>query len=69
MTPKEKALRITLNYYNISASWKLSKQYALIAVDEILESQPSYRYWDTYDDEEPSAVTFWKEVKNEIKLL
>jgi hypothetical protein len=35
-------------------------------VDEILESQPSYKYWETYDDETPSAFTYWEEVKQKI---
>ena len=42
---------------------------ALIAVEEILEAQPSYRYWDTYDDETPSAIIFWNEVKLELEAL
>ena len=42
---------------------KSSIKLALIAVNELLEAQPSYRYWDTYDDETPSAITFWNEVK------
>jgi len=39
---------------------------AKILVEEIIESCPSYKYWDTYDDETPSAITFWNEVKIEL---
>lgn len=46
---------------------KSSIKLALIAVNELLEAQPSYRYWDTYDDEIPSAITFWNEVKAELE--
>lgn len=43
-----------------------AKECALISVNEILNELPSKRYWDTYDDETPSAITFWEEVKTEI---
>jgi hypothetical protein len=46
-----------------------AKQSALITVEEILEAQPSYRYWETYNDETPSAITFWNEVKAELEAL
>lgn len=46
---------------------KSSIKLALMGVNELLESQPSYRYWDTYDDETPSAITFWNEVKAELE--
>lgn len=46
---------------------KSSIKLALIAVNELLEAQPSYKYWDTYDDETPSAIIFWNEVKAELE--
>ena len=46
---------------------KSSITLALMGVNELLEAQPSYRYWDTYDDETPSAITFWNEVKAELE--
>ena len=42
------------------------KECALICVDEILKHNPSYAFWQTYDDETPSAVTFFGEVKTAI---
>jgi hypothetical protein len=42
---------------------------ALLIVDKILEESPTRVYWDTYDDETPSAVTVWSEVKNELEAL
>ena len=81
MDSKKKAKELCLKYQKllfICISDKLedadyihpdSVKCAKIAVDEILESQPSYRYWDTYDDETPSAITFWSEVKNELDAL
>jgi hypothetical protein len=45
------------------------KAVALIMVNEILEAQPSYKYWDVHDDETPSGITFWTEVKDEINKM
>ncbi len=42
---------------------------ALLMVDKILEENPTKTYWDTYDDETPSAITFWREVKSELEAL
>lgn len=42
---------------------------ALLIVDKILEEGPTKIYWDTYDDETPSAVTVWREVKAELEAL
>lgn len=42
---------------------------ALLMVDKILEENPTKIYWDTYDDETPSAITVWGEVKNELEAL
>jgi hypothetical protein len=42
---------------------------ALLIVDKILEENPTRIYWDTYDDETPSAVTVWNEVKSELEAL
>lgn len=42
---------------------------ALLIVDKILEEGPTKIYWDTYDDETPSAVTVWSEVKDELIAL
>lgn len=47
----------------------LAIECAKIAVDEIIKESPSKRYWDTYDDEQPSAITFWQEVKNELNKM
>jgi len=44
-----------------------STKLALIEVNEILESQPSYEYWRTYNGETSSAITFWNEVKSVIE--
>jgi len=42
---------------------------ALLLVDKILEETPTRIYWDTYDDETPSAITVWNEVKSELEAL
>lgn len=38
-------------------------------VDKILEESPTKIYWDTCDEETPSAVTVWGEVKAELISL
>jgi hypothetical protein len=79
MTPKEKAVELIYKYWNTKVetihvkesiiSKELAIKCALIAVDEILNEVPSKRYWDTYGDETPSAITYWQEVKQEILKL
>jgi hypothetical protein len=75
MTPKEKAKEMVNKFYyyveSISESQQQenAKNCALIAVDEIIKESPSKIYWQTYDDETPSAITYWQEVKEEINKL
>jgi len=75
MTPKEKAEELIKRYYRDSdllvedLTWIQAKECALIAIEEILEVKPSKKYWDTYSDETPSAITYWQEVKTEINNL
>jgi hypothetical protein len=76
MTPKEKAfelahkfrlleIRTSENSY-MMISMADAKQCALIAVDEIIDSEPQYEwsndYWKNPND-------FWQEVKQEIENL
>jgi hypothetical protein len=76
MTPKEKAfelahkfrlleIRTSENSY-MMISMADAKQCALIAVDEIIDSEPQYEwsndYWKNPND-------FWQEVKQEIQNL
>jgi hypothetical protein len=74
MTPKEKAIELVDKFKlstgaNTKINIYVAEQCALIAVDEILNEHPSKKYWETYDDETPSAITFWEEVKQEIEKL
>jgi hypothetical protein len=64
MTPKEKAQDLVNKYINLTdgwvmgiKNWKHKKQCALIAVDEILET-------DYY-----CGSLYWEEVKQEIEKL
>ena len=68
MTPKEKAQELFDKIYNISGLTKESKQCALIAVDELIES---HLLLTTTHEAEPSirCKTYWQEVKQEIELL
>jgi hypothetical protein len=65
MTPKEKAKDLLCNFYaiqsdeyNYGINWKIAKQCALIAVNEILGYMGADR-----------GYAFWQEVKKEIELL
>ena len=76
MTPKEKAQELVQKYYNrfehtisdeyAEVEYEVCKQCALIAVDEIIDSEPQYEwsndYWKNPND-------FWQEVKQEIENL
>ena len=79
-TPKEKVIdllskinneEITPEIWNEYSEYakKDLKRKAYIVVSEILDSIPSRVYWRTYDDETPSAITFWQEVKTELNKL
>ncbi len=72
MTPKEKSKEIFDKYWELNADfdglvkYELAKQCALIAVDEILESNPNY---PEFKENEGTAIRFWELVKEEIKKL
>lgn len=53
--------------YKASLHYKECIEIALLMVDKILEESPTKIYWDTYDDETPSAITVWSEVKTELE--
>jgi hypothetical protein len=68
MTPKEKAIEIVDSYFTIidgQVEFKLIKQCALIAVDEIIDANPLK--FD--EDENPLTEFWWKLVKDEIEKL
>jgi hypothetical protein len=87
MTPKEKADELCKKMlYQIewnaqpSTVKGVTKQCALIAVDEIINSEPRYpsnvdwddcgaahQYW--YEAQKEEALEFWEEVKQEIERL
>lgn len=86
MTAKEKAIELMDKYWELDVDDKAPiftekcKQCVLIAVDEILESQPRYPSevdWDDaggthkyyYQAQREEAEKFWKEVKQEIERL
>lgn len=71
MTPKEKAEKLVGIYWdNVTAdtdgSWERAKQCALIAVDEILNSNP---HSNPFNTEVYSTMQYWQEVKQEIEKL
>jgi hypothetical protein len=72
MTPKEKAIELvhkfcstTEGLYKSKKNIKNAKQCALIAVDEIIASNPI-----TFDEDDNCIEkNWWKEVKTEIEKL
>jgi hypothetical protein len=64
MTPKEKAEEIIQDFYNVRAisveygmEYQMAKQCAIIAVDEIIKSNPC------------EEAIYWLDVKREIKVI
>jgi hypothetical protein len=70
MTPKEKAKQLRDKYFALvsmtHAEWNLSKQCALIAVDEIMLLEQKH-ILDKYI--ELGLVSYYQEVKREIEAL
>jgi hypothetical protein len=72
MTPKEKAKELYNKFYNTSSHphhvesrKNNAKQCALIAVDEIIKSNPI-----KFDEDDNCIASYWwKEVKQEIEAL
>jgi hypothetical protein len=72
MTPKEKAKDLLCNFYaiqsdeyNYGINWKMAKQCALIAVDEILDIGLGFMH----DETAWNIEKYWQEVKKEILNL
>ena len=74
MTPKEKAFELITKFQHPMSDMSdtdclhiaVAKEFSLIAVDEIIDSEPQYEwsndYWKNPND-------FWQEVKQEIENL
>ena len=81
MTPKEKAFSLYFKFIrDVIADDQKAKQCALIAVDEIIKSEPRYPNdvdWDDvgathqyyYEAQHEEALNYWKQVKQEIEKL
>lgn len=76
MTPKEKAEELYVGFWHLTNDSRLAKQCALIAVDEIIKSQPSYPMARNLGIEINGLVdnaifpfNYWQEVKQEIEKL
>jgi hypothetical protein len=70
MTPKEKAIDLIDKMMLGSKDrlyLRLSKQCALIAIDEILSLM--IKFHNRHIEDNSNEIIFWEEVKNEINLL
>jgi hypothetical protein len=73
MTPKDKALELYNKYEQLSRDFtrgvsmkEFAKLCALIAVDEILNSNPNY---PEFKENEGTTIRYWEIVKQEIEAL
>jgi predicted proteasome-type protease len=67
MTPKEKAKELIDKFwYSLSITLEQAKQCALIAVDEIISSNPHSNPLNTNVE---STMNYWQQVKQEIQAL
>jgi hypothetical protein len=76
MTAKEKAQELFLKYYNriehtlsieyVGYDWDIAKTCTLIAVDEIINSNPNY---PEFKENEGTPIRYWEVVKQEIEKL
>ena len=81
MTPKEKAFSLYFKFIrDVIADDQKAKQCAIIALDEIIKSEPRYPNdvdWDDvgathqyyYEAQHEEALNYWKQVKQEIEKL
>jgi hypothetical protein len=78
MTPKEKAKELVLNFKELPQedtlmfylTFEISKQCALIAVDEILKANPIIPLQFMLESESLDAANeYWQEVKQELLNL
>jgi hypothetical protein len=67
MTPKDKAKELIVNFSDVGLITSIeAKQCALIAVDEIINSNPHSNPFNTNVE---STMSYWQEVKYEIEKL
>ena len=81
MTPKEKAFSLYFKFIrDVIADDQKAKQCAIIALDEIIKSEPRYPNdvdWDDvgathqyyYEAQHEEALNYWQQVKLEIEKL
>lgn len=77
MTPKEEAEELVLKFREVpiedSVMWyvgyEISKEFALIAVDEIIRNMPKGFYSGIRPEYKGTDLEYWQEVKQEIKNL
>lgn len=70
MTPQEKAKELVYKFYNEIKYMERAKECALIAVDEVIKSNPIIPLEYMLESEALDAAReFWGEVKTEIEKL
>ena len=70
MTPKDKAEELVEKFTSISGFIRFSKLYALLAVDEIIQTlNYDIRDLDVRGNILLDLIDYWREVKQEIEKL
>jgi hypothetical protein len=70
MTPKEKAKEIYQKYCNMNSHCDNAIECSLVAVDEIIKSNPTSQLSDPFlGNRTYENVNYWEQVKQEINKL
>jgi hypothetical protein len=73
MTPQEKAKEIVYKFYDEIKYMERAKQCAMIAVDEIINSNPNNPLFSDKKTEngytDMTPIDYWQQVKKEIENL
>ena len=72
MTPKERATELHGKMTTVTRSWTESKQCALIAIDEIINSSPLSPVTNpvgSIGENKDNAKKYWQKVSEEIQKL
>jgi len=65
----ESARKFVSQFVPLAVNYDAACEIALINIDTILANKPTYSYWDTHNDELPSAETYWNEIRDGVILL
>lgn len=53
----------------VPVSYEEAVKIALLTSKRVLSESPSCTYWSTYNDETPSAIIVWSEIRDYLETL